>query len=210
VPRRAIEGAEGSRGLILRMVRGRVLPGRHEVLRTGLLASLPGVRELAGTVQAHMALRIASEGNEFAVISTWATPDAAMAVFGPNVDKVASVPGVSEYLDFRTVEHFELDESLLVHTDQRPAVARIAIGSVELGSDVEIQQEIRRRMGDLGEDVVEAYVGRRIRDKMVEVAFVTLWARSPADRALDEPLWLDVAERYASYSIEVYDEIRSA
>ena len=77
---------------------------------------------------------------------------------------------------------------------------------MQLGSDVEIQQEIRTRMGALGGQVAEAYVGRRIRDRAVEIAFVTLWAGRPVDRPLDEPLWHDVAERYDSYWIEVYDE----
>jgi hypothetical protein len=196
--------------LILRIVRGRVMPGCHASVRAGLVASFSQVRELGGIVQAHMALRSVAEGNDFAVISTWTTPDAAMAVFGRNVDRVASIPGVTEHLDFRSVEHFEIDESLLFHADEPPTVARIAVGSVPLGNDVEIQQEIRTRMGALGGEVAEAYVGRRIRDRSVEVAFVTLWAGRPADRPLDEPLWHDVAERYEAYWIEVFDEIYSA
>jgi hypothetical protein len=196
--------------LILRIVRGRVLPGRHESLRAGLVASFAQVREYAGIIQAHMALRSAADGIEFAVISTWMTPDAAMAVFGRNVERVASLPGVTEHLDVRTVEHFEVDESLVVDTEEPPAVARIAVGSVELGNDVEIQQEIRSRANALGPGVVEAYVGRRIRDRLVEVAFVTLWAGEPADESLEEPLWPDVAERYKTYWIEVYDELYTA
>jgi hypothetical protein len=196
--------------LILRIVRGRILPGRRDLARAGLVESFSQVRELAGLVQAHMALRSVAEGNDFAVISTWSTPDAAMAVFGPNVDRVASIPGVSEHLDFRSVEHFEVDESLRLHAERPPTVARIAVGSVPLGNDVEIQQEIRTRMGSLGGDVAEAYVGRRIHDRAVEIAFVTLWAGQLAERHLEEPLWHDVAERYESYWIEVYDEIYPA
>jgi hypothetical protein len=196
--------------LILRIVRGRILPRRHALLQAGIVASFPQVRELPGILQAHMALRSVPKGNDFAVISTWTTPDAAMAVFGRNIDRVASIPGVTEHLDFRSVEHFEIDESLLLHTDEPPTVARIAVGAVQLGNDVEIQHEIRTRIGALGAGVVEAYVGRRIRDRAVEVAFVSLWASRPADRPLDEPIWPDVAERYESYWIEVYDEIYSA
>ena len=169
--------------MILRIVRGRILPGRHDLVRAGVAASFSQVRELAGVVQAHMALRSVAEGNDFAVISTWTTPDAAMAVFGRNVDRVASIPGVSEHLDFQSVDHFEVDESLLLHTDEPPTVARIAVGSVQLGDDVEIQQEIRTRMGALGGEVAEACVGRRIRDRTVEIAFVTLWAGEPTGRS---------------------------
>jgi heme-degrading monooxygenase HmoA len=192
------------------MVRGRVLPGRHEALRAGLAASFAQVRDIPGIVQAYVALRSSPEGNEFAVISTWSTPDATMAAFGPDMSRVAAMPGVSEHLEFRTVDHFEVDESVLVHADTQPAVARIAIGSIELGSDVEIQQELRRRIPELGGEVVEACVGRRIHERMVEVAFVTLWSRNPTDRSLEAPVFPDVAERYTSYAIEVYDEVYRA
>jgi hypothetical protein len=196
--------------LILRMVRGRVLPGRLEALRAGLRASFSEVRDIPGLVQAHMALRSVAEGNDFAVISTWTTPDATMAAFGPDMNQVAALPGVSEHLEFRAVDHFEVDESVLIHVELPSVIARIAVGSIELGSDVEIQQEIRRRLPDLGGEVAEALVGRRIRDQMVEVAFVTLWSRLPADRSLEEPVFPEVAERYRSYWIEVYDELYRA
>ena len=196
--------------MILRMVRGRVLPGRHEALRAGLRASFSTVRDIPGMVQAHMALRSAAEGNDFAVISTWTTPDATMAAFGPDMDRVAALPGVSEHLEFRSVDHFEVDESILIHGEFPAAIARIAVGSIELGSDVEIQQEIRQRVPDLGGEVAEALVGRRIREQMVEVAFVTLWSRRPADRSLEEPVFPEVADRYRSYWIEVYDELYRA
>ena len=189
------------------MVRGRILPGRHEALRAGLAASFTPVRTMPGLVQAYMAVRSSAEGNQFAVISTWETPDATMAAFGPEVNRVAALPGVSEHLDFRTVEHFEIDESVVVHADVPPAVARIAIGAIELGGDVEVQQELRRRIPELGTEVVEAAVGRRIRDRVVEVAFVTLWSRLPGGRSLEVPVFPDVAERYRTYSIEVYDEV---
>lgn len=162
---------------------------------------------MAGLVEAHMALRSSAEGNEFAVISTWATADATMAAFGPQANRVLALQGVSEHLDFRTVEHFEVDESVVVHDDVPPAVVRIAIGAIAMGEDVEVQQELRRRISGLGSEVVAATVGRRIRDRMVEVAFVTMWSRRPADRPLDAPVVPDVAERYSTYSIEVYDEV---
>jgi heme-degrading monooxygenase HmoA len=193
--------------LILRMVRGRVLPGRHQALRAGVRATFSQVRDIPGLIQAHMALRSAAGETEFAVISTWTTPDATMAAFGPDVSRVAELPGITEHLEFRTVEHFELDESVLIQAEQPSAIVRIAVGSVELGSDVEIQQELRRRVHELGDEVVEAFVGRRIRERMVEIAFVTLWSGRPADRPLEEPVFPDVADRYSSYWIEVYDEV---
>lgn len=193
--------------MILRLVRGRILSGRHDALRAGLAESFSTVRGIPGLVQAHMALRSSADGNEFAVFSTWETPDATMAAFGPEVNRVATLPGVSEHLDFRTVEHFEVDESVVVHADLPPAVARVAIGAIELGSDVEVQQELRRRITGLGPEVVEGVVGRRITDRMVEIAFITLWSGRPDERALEGLVFPDVAERYRTFSIEVYDEV---
>ena len=193
--------------MILRLVRGRILPGRHQALRDGLAASFSQIRAMPGLTQAHFGLRSSAEGNEFVVISTWETPDATIAAFGPEVNRVAALPGVSEHLEFRTVEHFEVDESVVVHADVAPAVARVAIGAIELGDDVEVQRELRSRIPDLGSDVVEAVVGRRITDRMVEVAFVTMWSGRPQARSLEEPVFPDVAERYRTYSIEVYDEV---
>ena len=189
------------------MVRGRVLPGRHEKLRAGLRSSLPQVRELGGVLRVNVGLRSVPEGNEFATVTTWATADDTVAAFGPNVDGIAMVAGVTEHLDVRTVEHFELDESVTIQHEAPRAILRIAVGSIELGSDAEIQQELRRRVPELGGDVVEAYVGRRIRDRMVEVAFVTLWSGRPARLTLEDPVFPDVAERYASYAIEVYEDV---
>jgi hypothetical protein len=196
--------------LILRVVRGRILPRQHEAVRAALPASFPQVRQMAGLLQAHLALRSSAEGNEFAVISTWATPDATMAAFGPEANRVLALPGVSEHLDFQTVEHFEVDESVVVHADVTPSLIRLAIGAIALGEDVEVQQELRRRIPELGREVVAAIVGRRIRDRMVEVAFVTMWSERPADRPLEAPVVPDVAERYSTYSIEVYDEVFEA
>jgi hypothetical protein len=189
------------------MVRGRVLPGRHEVLRAGLDASLAQIRDLGGILQVNVGLRSVPEGNEFALVTTWATADANVAAFGPNVDGIARIAGVTEYLDVRAVEHFELDESVTVQHEAQRAILRIAVGSIELGSDAEIQQELRRRIPELGNEVVEAYVGRRIRDRMIEVAFVTLWSGRRANLTLEDPVFPDMADRYASYTIEVYEDV---
>ena len=96
---------------------------------------------MTGLIQAHMALRSSTEGNEFAVISTWATPDATMAAFGPQANRVLALPGVSELLDFRTIEHFEVDESVVVHEDVPPALVRI----VEVWLKRDAGNRIRKR-----------------------------------------------------------------
>lgn len=196
--------------MILRLVRGRLLPGRVATVRAGLAASLDQVRALEGLVHVYVGLRSAAGTDRLAVISTWVSAEAAVTAFGPDAQRVAVISGVTEHLEIESVSHFELDESAQLEGDEPAAVLRVAVGEIELGSDVEIQQELRRRLTTLGEDVVEAYVGRRIRDQMVEVVFVTVWSRPPSAGSLEQSLFPDIAERYDAYWIEVYEEIYHA
>lgn len=190
------------------MVRGAVRLGTVDALRVGLAEGYyAAARDRPGIVRAHAALRSVRDGHAFAFVSVWSSPDDVLAAFGRGVERVGLIPNVTEHLDVGAVEHYEVDEALFDRSPSAPSVLRIAAGSVELGSDAEIQQELRRRLPELGPDVVEAEVGRRIHGPMVEVAFVTLWSARPQDQVLEEPLWPDVADLYRSYWIETYDEL---
>jgi hypothetical protein len=59
-------------------------------------------------------------------------------------------------------------------------------------------------MRELGDELLEAYVGRRMRGRSVEVMFLTVWASAPEDRPLDEPIWPDISARYQAFSVETY------
>jgi hypothetical protein len=164
------------------------------------------LRETPGIVRAHVGIRHTPDGDEAAFLTAWPSPDEAIDVLGPELGPGRELPGMSEHLTIGQIDHYEVDESRIPHGAVSPSVLRIAAGWIELGADVEIQQELRSRLGELGNDV-EAYVGRRIRDRSVEVALVTLWPREPADRALDRPLFPDIAARYAALVVKVYEVV---
>ncbi|HSK51403.1 MAG TPA: hypothetical protein VLA44_01510 [Clostridia bacterium] len=193
--------------MILRLVQGRLLPGRLEPFRSSVGTALgERLRETPGIVRAHVGIRHTSDGDEAAFLTAWPSPDEAIDVLGPELGPGKELPGVSEHLAIDQIDHYEVDESRIPHGSVSPSVLRIAAGWIELGADVEIQQELRSRLGDLGRDI-EAYVGRRIRDRSVEVALVTLWPRQLEDRALERPLFPDIAARYAALVVKVFDVV---
>ena len=192
--------------MILRLVRGRVPAGHVDAVRAGLAdASVPRASPLEGLSRAHVGMRPTTEGHDIAFISAWTSADAAMAVVGRDVERAGQLAGVSEYLEDVRVDHYEVDESVLGPPGARPLLLRFAAGVIELGADVEIQREIRARLGQLGDRVVEAYVGRRLHGRTVEVLLVTLWTEQPADLDLDAPIWPDISDRYGSLWIEIYE-----
>lgn len=130
-----------------------------------------------------------------------------MAVLGPELGPGREIPGLSEHLASRQIDHYEIDELRVFDADALPTLLRIAAGWIELGADTEIQQALRRRIDALGDDVVEACVGRRMRGRDVEVVLVTAWRARPAGRSLEEPLFPDIAGRYGSLQVELYEAI---
>ena len=67
------------------------------------------------------------------------------------------------------------------------------------GSDIEMLQTLRQRVPLVGDEMSEAYVGRRMVGHSVEVAFVSAWQRLPTDRVLEESFWSDIALRYDEF-----------
>lgn len=194
--------------MILRLVRARVRRGRLPAVRAGLRgASIDVARSTDGLMRVHVGARETDAGHELLIITTWASAEAELSALGGDVNRVLHVEGVSEHLDVESVDHFEVDESSIRESGADATVLRAAAGWIDMGPDAEIQQELRRRMRELGEDLLEAYVGRRMRGKTVEVTFVTLWARAPDDRPLDEPLWPDITARYRSFSVETFEPL---
>ena len=81
---------------------------------------------------------------------------------------------------------------------------RLTAGTVARGLDVDIQQELRRRLPELPDEAVEAFVGRRVLGADVEIALITTWAAVPDGMPLDQPLWPSISDRYDTFRIEVH------
>jgi hypothetical protein len=194
--------------MILRLVRARVLPGRSDALSASLHDALPArIQATEGLLRAHIGLRDIDDGQEILFITIWSSAEAVVSAVGGDVSRMAALEGISEHVEVHTVDLFEVDESSVRTSAAQPIVLRTSSGWIELGPDVEIQQELRRRMRELGSELLEAYVGRRMRGRSVEVTFVTVWASTPEDRPLDDPIWPDISARYQSFSVETYQAV---
>lgn len=193
--------------MILRLVRARVLPGRLDALRAGLVGLLPQARSTPGLLRTHVGTSRTGDDVEIAFVTIWESAEAEIAAIGKDVVRPAQLDGISEHVAVEGVDHFEVDDSALRSPDAVPMVLRVATGWIDLGPDAEIQQELRRRMHALPDDMVEGYVGRRMRGGTVEIAFVTTWARASDDRPLEEPIWPDISAQYRSFSVETYEPV---
>jgi heme-degrading monooxygenase HmoA len=196
--------------VILRILHGRVPPGGLDQLAEGFASRyLPLARATPGLVRFHVAVRPDGEAHRLAVVTFWNSVDAALAAYDGNLDTARTLDGLSEHADLTDVAYFEVDESRLRRSTADAAILRIAVGRVVQGLDVAVQLDLRERMHELDPAMTEAYVGRRILGRDVEVAFISAWQHAPAGRSLDEPLWPDVAERLGSFAAETYLTILS-
>ena len=196
--------------MILRAIRGRAsaaeLAELHDALETTVRSN---AGEQAGPDRFHMGSR-AVKGEpghsdaelEALVISRWSSPEAAR-----NGDARNRSPLViaQRHLRDLSVEHFEIDDSFVRQSDAHPVAIRLATGRFSRhGADLEMQQLLRQRAPLIGDEMTEAYVGRRMVGSAVEVTFVSAWSRPPADRPLEEAFWPDIALRYDEFRVEVY------
>ena len=170
---------------------------------------LPVARATPGLVRFHVAVRPVADAHAIAVVTFWASVDAALTAFGGDLDTPRTLDGATGHAHLTDVSYFEVDESQLRRSTADAAILRISIGRIAQGVDVAIQQELRARLHELDELMTEAYVGRRIVGTDVEVAFISAWEHAPAGRSLDEPLWPDIAARYDTYLVETYLTILS-
>lgn len=190
--------------MILRVIRGRAEPARLEALRAALGRKLrsdaPGA---AGLTRFHLGTRPAGDRTDVVVVSFWVSAEAAASGGAGAASHVTAArrAGVED-LD---VALFEIDETILRHSEDQPIAIRVATGRFSKhGADIEMQEMLRQRVPLVGTEMTEAFVGRRIVDRAVDVTFVSAWRRQPADRRLEDTFWPDIALRYDHFAVEVY------
>jgi hypothetical protein len=199
--RRVVEGY-----VILRIVRGAIAPGGLDAVAAGFAGAYPArARGVPGLVRFHAGVRPEGEGHALALVTFWTSVDAALEAFDGDLDAPRALIDVGPVVTLSGVAYFEVDESQLRRSPSDPVGLRLAVGRVHQGLDASLQQELRRRLHELDADVTEAHVARRIVGTDVEVAFVSAWARMPAGRSLDEPIWPDIASRYDWFGAETFD-----
>jgi hypothetical protein len=189
--------------VILRVIRGRARPGEVDALCAALDEKLgPDAHEVGGPIRFHCATRPAGDEFDAIIVSFWGTFEAAADADARGISPLSIARSTLPEVD---AAHFEIDETILRSSEEQPIALRLGIGRFSKpGSDIEMLELLRQRVPLIGEEMTEAYVGRRMIDRSVEVAFVSAWQRLPADRVLEDTFWTDIALRYDEFRVEVY------
>ena len=193
--------------MILRVIRG--LGSRDEVaaLTTALATGGDlGTPEGAGLERVHVGWQ-AAEGldRKVVVISYWSSAEAASK---GDANQSSPLAIARQHLRDVHVAHFEVDDTIRRDSDDEPVAIRIATGRFSKpGADAEMQNLLRQRAPLIGDEMAEAWVGRRLSGREVEVTFVSAWRRLPPDLSLEEAFWPDIALRYDEFAVEVYSAV---
>lgn len=196
--------------MILRLIRGVAIPIELAALQAALLARLGGTdRHPAGPTRYHLASRNAADQIDVLIMSLWPSAEAALEGDAQEASplRVAMTSGIRDL----STAHFEVDSAVEQPGDGEPIAIRVATGVFSRhGADIEMLNLLRERLPLVGDDITEAYVGRRLVGRAVEVAFVSAWRRIPEDRPLEEPFWPDIALRYDRFTVEVFGHVGGA
>ena len=197
--------------MILRVTRGRA---DYRVLQ-GIAASLQDALPSApvGLAQVHLAQRrgtvetsSARDGTEALVISLW---ESAESVASADARGASPLAIAGHQLEDLRVEHFEVDAVVRRESDRPTHLIRIATGRFSKpGAHTEMLETLRQRAPLIGEPMLAAYTGRRMTGREVCVTFVSTWHEAPPGQDLEKALWPDIALRYDSFEVSVYETIR--
>jgi hypothetical protein len=185
--------------MILRILRGIVADPAPTEPSVWLEDALGRVRKGRNRpLAAYLGWRVTGDGASVAIVTAW--KDAVRAL---SFDR--DIRAFDRTLHAPEPVLYECEISDRSPAEEPPGVLRIAAGWIERGPEAEIQQELRRRLPGLGPELLDAYVGRRIRGRSVEILLVATWTTEPPDHPLDEPLWPDITARYREFLVETYE-----
>ncbi len=192
--------------MILRVIRGRADGNRVAAIRAAIDDRLAAGADAAyGPDRRHLGVRHAAGLDAVLLLGCWRSAEAAAAADARNVSPLQLA---RPHLDDVQVEHFEVDRNVLRDADARPIALRVATGRFSRpGGDIRMQELLRERLPSVGPEMTEAYVGRRLAARGVDVTFVSLWQARPADQPLEDPFWPDIAIQYDEFSVEVYGPV---
>ena len=196
--------------MILRVIRGRASPEQLVRLRGAIEEKLgAAVREQVGLAKYHLGTRPGGDGRlEVAFVALWESPEAVTSSDAASRSALSMATAIG--LEGLAPIHFEIDAPIRDRGANDVVAIRIACGEFsKTGSDIEMLNLLRARAPLLGDEMVEAYVGRRLIGRAVEVTFISIWRELPRQPALEEPLWPDIAVRYDRLTIDVYDTAES-
>lgn len=201
-PRPPEEGAT----VILRVVGGRVRPGEVDRVAASFRAAyVPVAERTGGLVRYVVGVSAAADGgHDLAAMTVWTEVEHALAAYSGDLSAICTLDALDHGEQMTSVAYYELDQSAGPDVQGgRPTLLRIAVGTVPRGLDADIQQKLRRRIPNLPAEACEVWIGRRVVDGDVEVAFISTWLAAPPDWPLDEPLWTAIADRSDAIRVSV-------
>lgn len=189
--------------MILRVIRGKADRAKVAALRDALIDRLgPGPEGREGPDRYHIGIRPAGDELEVLLLACWRSAEAAAE---GDARQISPMRLASRHMDRVEVGHFEIDMNLLRDAEAQPIALRVAIGRFHRpGGDIQMQEVLRERLASIGPEMTEAYVGRRLLGRTVDVAFVSAWRDVLPNQPLDAPFWPDISIRYDEFSVEVY------
>jgi hypothetical protein len=142
-------------------------------------------------------------------MTVWQTVEAALAAYAGDLSAKRTLDDRGHGEELTDVDYYEVEDAVVHHDGVEPAYLRLTAGTIARGLDADIQQELRRRLGDLPAELAEGYVGRRVLGNVVEISFVSTWSAARDRGSLAEPIWPEISTRYDAFRMDVFDIISS-
>ncbi len=192
--------------MILRVIRGQADRQRVVALRADLDALL-GPESVGGygPDRHHLGVRPGPEVEDVVLLACWRSAEAAAASDARGSSPLRLASG---HLDQLELEHYEVDMNVLRDPEARAIAVRIGTGRfLRPGGDIRMQELLRERLASIGPEMTEAYVGRRLIGRAVDVTFVSVWRALPPDQPLEGAFWPDITIQYDEFNVEVYGPV---
>jgi hypothetical protein len=192
--------------LILRIVSGRIGPGRHDSVTAAYASSYhPIAMRTPGLDGFVVGTRPVAKGHGIAAMTLWSTVEAALAAYAGDLTATVTLDGTGHGEKMTDVDYYEVEDAVVRHEGVEASFLRLTAGTVARGLDADIQQELRRRLPELPGELAEGYVGRRVLGDVVEIAFVSTWSAERDRALLEAPIWPTISERYDTFRVGVFD-----
>jgi hypothetical protein len=194
--------------LILRVLSGRIPSGRLQSVTAALERHyVPRVESPDGPERYLVAFRAVDgtdDEHEIAYLTLWTDFEAASRAFDGQLSALRLLDDVDHGEILEHVEYYEVEIGETRVAPGRPRFLRLTAGTVGRGLDADIQRDLRNRLGELGPEVVDAYIGRRVKGSLVEIGFISTWTDAVPAAQLEQPIWPDISEQYDTFSLRVF------
>lgn len=197
--------------MLLRVVTGRIPSGQlasvTASLRDRYVAGSIGVGGLERFLVGTWSRELPDDGHGIAFMTLWTDVESASDAFGGSLTTLRTLDGFDHGEVLERVDYYEVEIVEARRQPGTPRYLRLTAGTVSRGLDADIQRDLRSRLSTLPDQVVEAYIGRRVTGQSVEIAFVSTWTAEAGVERLQEPIFPDISAQYDTFWIRLCDII---